>query len=369
VSDLHLGTHTGQDVLRRPYLRAVLLEALSGVERLVLLGDVLELRHGPVRDALAAAQPVLGEIGEALGSGREVVLVPGNHDHQLLAAWFDRRGRGGPPAPLGLETAVDWRDGEMLAQVAAWLAPADVRVAYPGVWLRGDVYATHGHYGDRHTTVPMFERLGAGAMARIVGEPTGGPERVEDYEAILSPIYSWIHAIAQTGGPDLGRSSHGASAHAWRTLGRGSATNGGGRGGGLRRARGRVLIAGFPAVVFALNRAGLGPLRSDLSGAALRRGALRAFGEVLTRLRVDAPQVIFGHTHRAGPLPGDDRSDWHTPFGAQLMNTGSWVHEPEFLGPRPGESPYRAGFCVSVGLGGFAELRNLLDPVIAPAPA
>ena len=47
----------------------------------------------------------------------------------------------------------------------------------------------------------MFERLGAGAMARIVGEPASGPERVEDYEAIFSPIYSWIHAIAQSAVP------------------------------------------------------------------------------------------------------------------------------------------------------------------------
>lgn len=314
-------------MLRHPHLRTILLDALADVERLVLLGDVLELRHGPVRDALAAAQPVLAAIGDALGAGREVVIVPGNHDHQLMGAWLERRSRLGPPPTLGLENAVDRREGEVLAEVAGWLAPADVRVAYPGVWLRGDVYATHGHYCDRHTTVPMFERLGAGAMARIVGEPAAGPERVEDYEAILAPIYSWIHAIAQNGGPDLGRSSHGASAQAWRALGRGSGSGSGGGGGsgggasrgggggsgrrrGLRRVRRRALIAGFPALVLALNRAGLGPLHADLSGAELRRGALRGFGEVLRRLRVDAPQVIFGHTHRAGPLPGDDRGEW-----------------------------------------------------------
>lgn len=51
------------------------------------------------------------------------------------------------------------------------------------------------------------------------------------------------------------------------------------------------------------------------------------------------------------------------------MNSGSWVHEPGFLGPRPEASPYRAGFCVSVGAHGPAELRNLLDQVTAPAPA
>jgi hypothetical protein len=350
-------------VLRRPELRGLLLDALAGVDRLVLLGDVLELRHGPVADALDAARPVLTAVGEALGPGREVVIVPGNHDHHLLDAWLERRGLERSPSPLGLETAVRWREDDTLGLLAGWLGPAEVRVAYPGVWLREDVYATHGHYCDRHTTVPMFERLGAGAMARIVREPAGGPQRAEDYEAILAPIYAWIHSIAQNGGPDLGRGSHGASAQAWRTLG------GNRRGRELGRLRRRAMIAAFPALVATLNRSRLGPLRADLSGAELRRSALLAFGEVLMRLRVEASQVIFGHSHRAGPLAGDDRSEWRVPSGAQLLNTGCWVHEPGFLGERPRESPYRSGFCVSLGADGPAELRNLLDPMMAPALA
>ena len=54
VSDLHLGAQRGADVARRPALRAPLLEALDGVEHLVLLGDVLELRDGPRDGALEA---------------------------------------------------------------------------------------------------------------------------------------------------------------------------------------------------------------------------------------------------------------------------------------------------------------------------
>ena len=42
----------------------------------------------------------------------------------------------------------------MLAQLADWAAPARVRVAYPGLWVRPDVYATHGHYLDCHLTMP-----------------------------------------------------------------------------------------------------------------------------------------------------------------------------------------------------------------------
>jgi len=52
ISDLHLGSRNGVDVLRRPAAQRALVEALEGVDRLVILGDLLELRHGPMRDAL-----------------------------------------------------------------------------------------------------------------------------------------------------------------------------------------------------------------------------------------------------------------------------------------------------------------------------
>jgi hypothetical protein len=352
---------SGRDVVRRTELRAPLLEALGAVDRLVLLGDVLELRQGPVRDALREARPALSALGEALGGGREIVIVPGNHDHHLVGGWLERHGREDRPPALDLELEVDWRAGETLATLARWLGPAQVRVAYPGVWLRDDVYAMHGHYADRHTTVPMFERLAAGAMARIVGEPAEGPQRPEDYEAILAPIYAWLHAVAQTGGPSLGNSSHGASAQAWRTLGGGQDGSVAAEVSRRRRWRRRGLVLAFPALVAALNRARMGPLRADLSGPELRRAALRAVGEVVGRLKIDAAEVIFGHTHRAGPLPRDDDSEWLAPNGARLLNTGCWVHEPGFLGPRPDESPYRGGFAVTIEDDGPARLVNLLD--------
>ena len=130
------------------------------------------------------------------------------------------------------------------------------------------------------------------------------------------------------------------------------------RGGGGRGLRRRGLAAAFPAVVAGLNRAGMGPLRADVSGPELRRAGLRAFGDVLARLGVPADaHVIFGHTHRAGPLPGDDRGEW-----GRVVNAGSWVHDPAWVGDSPGDSPYRPGFAVIVGDSGPPELVNLLDP-------
>jgi hypothetical protein len=303
----------------------------------VLLGDTLELRHGPVRDALNEAAPVLNELGSAIG---EVVVVPGNHDHGLLRGWLERR----DPTPLGLESAVTGDPREPLGAVVDALGPAHVRVAYPGVWLREDTYAIHGHYGDRHNTVPIIERLGAGLTVRLAGEPAGGPATAEDYEAALAPMYAWIDRVAQSGGLRGGGGDGSFQIRAWRALD---------GDGGLR---GRALAAGFPVLVAGLNRAGFGPLRADVSAVELRRAALHANEQVLTRLSVGAEHVIFGHTHRAGPLPGDDLAEW-----GRLVNTGSWVYEPAWLGDSPRESPYRPGFAAILGDDGPPELINVLD--------
>ena len=337
-------------MLRREAPRQALIAAASRCGRLVLLGDVIELRHGPLREALAAARPVLEEIGSALGRETEVVIVPGNHDHRLLRAWLGRRAANGVPPPLGLETPVDWRDEEPLDRIAEWLQPAATRVAYPGVWLRDDVYAMHGHYGDRETTVPILERLGAGLMGRVM-RANGAPRSAEDYELTLAPMYAWIDAVAEQGG--LGRSGGGSvQVRAWRGL----------EGSHRRRIHAQAVGLAFSSVVFALNRAGFGPLRPDVSGVELRRGGLRAFDQVLGRLRIFARHVIFGHTHRAGPLPGDDQTEWAAASGAAMINTGSWVEERGFLGPDPARSPYRPGFAAVVEDDGTPELVNLLDP-------
>jgi hypothetical protein len=352
-------------VLRTGRALPPLLDALPQFDRLVLLGDVIELRQGPLHDAMTAAAPVLQRIGGALGPEREVVIVPGNHDHRLAAPWLERRAGQHIAAALGLESAIEWRPDDPIAALAAQLEPAAVRGAYPGVWLREDVYAIHGHYADRHTTVPMFERLGAGVMALITHEPRSGPRCAEDYEATLAPIYAWVHEVAQTGGPRLGESSHGASARAWRVLAR---TDAG------RSLKQRLLAGTFPAIVAGLNLARLGPLHADISVAELRRAALRACDEMLSRLGVTASHVIFGHTHRAGPLERDDPAEWRALTGSAMLNTGSWVYERGFLGRSPRQSPYRPGFAAVVEDHGPPRLINLLEQAsidaasLMPAP-
>src|SRR4051812_50016005 len=100
VSDLHLGSTRDADLLRRPELRAPLLEELARHDRLIVLGDFLELREAPQRDAAAIAAPMLADLGRALGPDGELVIVAGNHDHGLVAGWGAARlPTGGPGLP------------------------------------------------------------------------------------------------------------------------------------------------------------------------------------------------------------------------------------------------------------------------------
>lgn len=336
VSDLHLGDRRGLDVLRDAARRAPLIAALAGVDRLVLLGDVVELRQGRQGEALAAAWPALAALGTAL-AGREVVLVPGNHDHALAVRWL----ADGPDLALEQRCAPA-AASDAAAQLADALGPARVEVAYPGLWLREDVYATHGHYLDVHSTTPTIERLGAGLMARLAGAPPERGATPAHYEALLAPLYAWIHAAAQRPPPGRPPAGSGGSGRLYAAL---TAT-------GRRPLGTRALAAGFPLAVAAVNRAGLGPVHRDISGAGLRRGGLHGMREALRRLGVGARHVVFGHTHRAGPLDGDDAAEW-----VGLVNAGCWISDPAFA-RTPGR-PYWPGTAVELGDHGPPVVRWL----------
>jgi hypothetical protein len=280
------------------------------------------------------------------------VLVPGNHDHALVAPWLERRHRDGvaKPPPLGLTETAAWASGDAVAALAEAAAPARLTLAYPGVWLREDVYATHGHYLDRHITVPTLERLSAGAMGRIVGAVPEAAATPDDYERALAPIYAWSTALAQHA-EDETTGTHGVSVRAWRLL----------SGNGHRPLRRRALVALFPLTIAAVNRVGLGPVRADVSGAELSRAGVRAMGEAVQRLGIDAAHVLFGHTHRVGPRPADAAAEWATARGVRLHNTGSWVYERQFVSTTPYESPYWPGTAIRLDASGPPVPVRVLD--------
>jgi predicted phosphodiesterase len=352
ISDLHLGVRTCCDVLTGPDALNVLLERLDGVDRLVLLGDTLELRHGPARDALAAAEPVMRAIGDAIGPGSEIVLVPGNHDHAIAAGWLDWRGRRDEPDPLGLEERIAGDRGSWISKrLTGWLSPAPVQIAYPGLWLRDDVYAFHGHYLDAHVAIPTLERLAAGVMGRMVGA-IPDPATPDDYEAILAPLYALSQASAQRGSPARRTVGSRSAAGTWETL----------AGAGPRRKlRGYLLSLPFRLGVMAANRAGLGPVQADIGIHDLRKAGLSGIAEAARRLRLSPPHLVFGHTHRTGKLPADCGPEWRTPGGTQLHNAGSWVFDTLFMGNGSSESnPYWPGGAIALDGDGPPRLERLL---------
>ncbi|HXD56251.1 MAG TPA: hypothetical protein VN618_15965 [Solirubrobacteraceae bacterium] len=369
VSDLHLGSNSRADLLRRPEIREALFAQLADAERLVLLGDVLELRHGPLREAMASARPFFEELGAALGD-RELVISAGNHDHALVEPWLEGRGGDPDPASLGPEQIFDAADASPpLVTIASWVGSrgrGPVRVAYPGLWVRPDVYAMHGHYLDCHLTIPTLERLSVGVMSRVLRRPASQFDRVEDYEAMGAPVFAWRDAVARYA--HTGAALNGmATVSAWQALGGGrSERDPAARAPGpaarlAARARRRALVLGFPLAVAALNRAGIGPLKSEISASELRRAGLAAMGEVAVRIGLGDAYVVFGHTHRPGPLDGDDPAEWRGPGGARLVNCGSWTYASIFLRETAAQSPYWPGGCVFVGEDGPPQVRRLLQ--------
>jgi predicted phosphodiesterase len=314
ISDLHLGTRSEADLVRRPEVREKLMTELEAVDHVVLLGDTIELRDRRPGEALEAAAPFFEDLGEAL-SGRRVTVVAGNHDYQLASPWLTRRRAAGARAALGLEHVSVPEPGDPLAHLARCMGETELVLAYPGLWLRADVYATHGHYLDCHNQVATFECLARRATEMLIREPRNGYRTPDDYEAVLEPLYRAIYRVAQS-------------------------------------QRARVLARSAKAMV----RWGEG-----LAGyrGPRRRPGLGAMAQVVEHLTIEAGYVIFGHLHRPGPAGADDRG-WRTANGVQLVNSGSWVYEPAYLGATPADSPYWPGTCVVVAADGPPELKELL---------
>lgn len=292
ISDLHLGIHTGADLLSRDDVRTKLFDGLAEADELVLLGDSVELRDGSLAESLSRALPFFEALGQALGR-RRLTIVPGNHDHRFAEDVLGRTER------LGLEQRFEVSTGDALAPVVRALGGTPVELAYPGVWLRDDVYATHGHYLDCHSDAPTFECRARALVERIRRLPRDGYRSPGDYEAALAPVYRLIHWSVQPHG--VRTAAHGA----------------------------RRLVRRWER-----------PRAERGARARLGRPAME---KVVTALQIDARHVLFGHLHSPGR--------WTTGAGAELLNTGSWVDDVTSVAP---------GTCAFVPDVGSPRLKSLL---------
>ena len=288
------------------------------------------MRERPLAKALEVARPVFEQLGRAL-AGRRVVLVPGNHDHPLAEPWLARLRLAGEVLPAEADWPVSAEDGPA-GRIAAFMPDVELTLAYPGLRLRPDVYATHGHYLDLHLTVPRLESIAASGMGRLTG--LGKTARsAADYETILGPLYAFYSGLAQGTSASVLARGGSLSRSVWRRAN----TDGRPTVGGF--LLGRVAI---PGAVAGLNGLGLGPFRATLTGEELRRSGLLAMGRVAEALAPGVEHVIFGHTHRPGPLARDEVAEWTSLSGTRLWNSGSWLHESAFV--RTGrDSPYWPG--------------------------
>ena len=318
ISDLHLGASIQHSVLARPEPLERLLAAVDDVDRLVLLGDVVELLERHPTRAIEKAAPTLRAIGARVGPEREVVLVPGNHDVALVAAWV--RGR---PTELTVDTRIPLNATAALAAVTEWLAPAQVRVHYPGVWLSDRVWATHGHYVGRRARAN-----------RSRAEPI-------DYERA-----------------SRGLTFHRIEAGIMRTMPGPAAT--------LTEDVAELARAFTMPLPRRLLHRRMSALTSALLAVQVRRSNIPMLANVAASLGVDADWVLFGHVHRLGPLAGEDPLDWQGPRGRpSIANTGSWVYEPLLVHHATPPHPYWPGGSVLLEDGRPPVARGLLDDLAA----
>jgi UDP-2,3-diacylglucosamine pyrophosphatase LpxH len=334
LSDMHLGSRLRHDVLAQPEPLDRLLQALEGIERLVLLGDIVELLEKPAEHAMNVAEPILRRIGKTMGVGREVIFVPGNHDRALVAGWIRRLG-----ANLAPDSRVPLDATPELARIASWLAPSRVQVRYPGVWVAPGVWATHGHYLDRHLLPEAAFGVTRGLLGRV---PRPGARPI-DYE--------------RAGGPSLTR----VEALVIKALPRPLAA--------LAEDVAELIRAStMPLGPRRLLRPGMARLTASVLGAQMRFASLPALSHVVRRLGVDADWVLFGHVHRLGPLPDDLQTRWRGPQGhLRLVNTGSWVYEPLLVHNATPPHPYWPGGAVILDRDRAPRAIGLLDTVPASA--
>ncbi len=69
-----------------------------------------------------------------------------------------------------------------------------------------------------HATVPTFERILVGAMAKWIAPLPGPRATPDDYEAVLSPLYAWLHALTQRADHSIVAKGGGASSRSYRAL-------------------------------------------------------------------------------------------------------------------------------------------------------
>jgi Calcineurin-like phosphoesterase len=341
LSDLHLGAAHGDDLLRYPFFCDLLREQLDGIDHIVLLGDILDLRFQQLEEALLISAPFLEMLGDVLSEADHprITYIPGNHDYhyavRLIESEQERAIEAGEP--FSLRQLVAPPDFFLSRQLARAIGhDVDVRFVYFYDMIdssEGPVLLTHGHYLDLHLGTSAARLLSLVQASIAAAGQTVEGFSPDLYEAVLRPQYELLYWIGQSpGGGQI-------QSRIYERL----------RGGAppktrlrqLRRAalRGAASVGGRVGVALAetlANRLVKGGLSlTSPAREALAETTIHAFNLSMEELEPYLPDgmryVVFGHTHRPGPLEAIDSLDhWKVNLHGQetiVINSGSWLYD------------------------------------------
>lgn len=276
-----------------------------------------------IPQAMAVAEPVLQAIGRQM-EGREIVLVPGNHDAPLVRRWVRAH-----LAELRSDSAIPLNATPLLERVVELLRPARLRVRYPGFWAAERVWATHGHYVNHHLIPPAP----TGLRRDWLGRPSSAVS-VADYERRRRPQREderpWPAPVEEA----------------------------------LQWAQSHLLLSGPRAVL----NPRVAPLTARLLTVQMQQAVIPSIRRVVRGLHLDPEWVVFGHVHRLGPLASDDLDAWApAPGKPGVINAGSWLFEPLLASWAQPPHPYWPGGAVLLEDGHEPQAVGLLDGVDASA--
>jgi hypothetical protein len=235
----------------------------------------------------------------------------------------------------------------LLRELRRMLGPGvEADFAYSYVLLdaaSGPVLAMHGHYLDLHLASPAERLLALVEQAVAAYRMEALRPGFDLYEAALRPQNELLYWIGQSPAgaqvqSELWRRLRGDKRHVPRGL--------------LARVRRiaarRALRAAEALAGAAARQLTQRVLKGDVTNVSPARDtnvdeAIGAFMDSMYALQEDLfdvegwttppAYVVFGHTHRPGPLPGtDDPDHWRAPWGGrevQVLNTGSWLYDVE----------------------------------------
>ena len=196
-----------------------------------------------------------------------------------------------------------------LGSTGGWLR-LESGSATRGVWLSERVWATHGHYLDRHLMPESAVGIGRGCCGACHSTRPRRWTTSWDAAHPLSRATGWLPTPIAALLDDIAELIRAST---------------------MPRFRRRFLTERYAPLISAV-------LRVQMS-----RASMPALARVVHRLGVQADCVVFGHVHRLGPLAADDPQKWLRPEGRpRILNTGSWLLRAAAAAPRQAAAPLLA---------------------------